>query len=55
MIRRHRIAMAVTAAFIAHGVGERSLPAVPPDQEQRVAELRKLGGTVFGATGSSWG
>ena len=47
MIRRHRLAMAVAAALVALGVGEKSLPAVPPDQERRVAELRKLGGTVF--------
>jgi hypothetical protein len=47
MIRRQGLTMVVASAFVALGVGEGSLHAIPSDQEQQVAELQRIGGTVF--------
>jgi hypothetical protein len=44
VIRRHRLSMVVTSACVAIGVGRKPLLAIPFDQHQQVAELRRLGG-----------
>ena len=47
MIRQQRLIVIVASAFVGLGVGEESLFAIPQDQEAQVAELRRIGGTVF--------
>ena len=52
MIRRQRLTMVVAYACVAFGVGRGPLLAIPSDQQQQVAEVRRLGGTVFERDGS---
>jgi hypothetical protein len=63
MIRRHRLGIGMASILIALGIGGGPVPAILPgdsygaahvlispgsDQERRVAELRRIGGTVIG-------
>src|SRR5215831_7469284 len=67
MIRRHRPSMGMASLLMVLGIGGRSVPAVLPgdsqgaarvltspgsDQARQVAELRRLGGTVFERDGA---
>jgi hypothetical protein len=52
VIRRHRLTMVVASACVAFGVGQEPLLAIASDQEQQVAALRRLGGTVFEREGN---
>ena len=52
MIRRHRVTILVASAFVALAVGAGSLHANPSDHQQQVAELRRIGGTVFERDGT---
>jgi hypothetical protein len=48
----HRITLVVASACVAFGGGREPLLAIPSDQQQQVAEVRRLGGTVFERDGS---
>jgi hypothetical protein len=52
MIRRPRLTMVVASACVTFGVGRGPLLAIPSDQQQQVAELRRRGGTVFEREGT---
>jgi hypothetical protein len=55
MIHRHRLNLVLASAFVALGAGEReghgSRQAIPPDQGQQAAAVRRIGGTVFESDG----
>jgi hypothetical protein len=55
MIHRPHLTAVVASALVALGVGERLPHSILSDQEQQVAELRRIAGTVLERDGPSWG